>query len=244
MLYGMACAYRMMGKSAWCGPNISGCRLMSTESDSKNEKNQQEENQAEISVDPGSRRRLLKGAALSPVLLSLTSRPVLGAECTISGFMSGNVSDHGHDDCTCGFTPGAWKTPYVGDGNWNNVPYEPGTCQDSNGNGQCNSYKDDGTPFAASRGGPFDCTDPRYADKTLMQVLWLGGNEDPFQFGAHIVAALLNAHAVPGYGMTPEAVKAIYANVDENGYYKGGNGKNMNTEQVVAFIQSTLCSYQ
>ncbi|RRQ22854.1 hypothetical protein D6C00_13550 [Thiohalobacter thiocyanaticus] len=219
---------------------------MATEKDIENKENQIVESDSGVVAGIESRRRLLKGAALTPVLLSLTSRPVLGAECTISGFMSGNVSDHGHDDCACGFTPGAWKTPYVGDGNWNHTPFDPGTCKNQ-GQGQCNNYNGDGTPFF----GPstFSGSDPHYAGKTLMQVLWLSGNQDPHQFGAHIVAALLNAYAIPGYGMSPADVQAIYANVDANGgaaggYYMGNNGKMLTVEQVVAFIQSTLCAYQ
>lgn len=220
---------------------------MATEKDTEKTENQVVESDSAAPAGSGTRRRILKGAALTPVLLSLSSRPVLGAECTISGFMSGNVSDHGHDDCACGFTPGAWKTPDRGDGNWNHTPFDPGTCANSKGKGQCNSYNADGTPFFSP--STFSGSDPHYAGKTLMQVLWLQGNEDPHQFGAHIVAALLNAYAIPGYGMSPSAVQAIYANVDANGgaaagYYMGNNGKILTVEQVVAFIQSTLCSYQ
>lgn len=219
---------------------------MTTEKDVENTENQSVESDSVATDATRSRRRILKGAALTPVLLSLSSRPVLGAECTISGFMSGNVSDHGHDNCACGYTPGAWKTPYVGDGNWNNTPFDPGTCKNQ-GSGQCNAYNGDGTPFF----GPstFSGSDPHYAGKSLMQVLWLQGNQDPHQFGAHIAAALLNSYAVPGYGMSASDVQAIYANVDANGgaaggYYMGNNGKMLSVEQVVAFIQSTLCSYQ
>ncbi|BCO30259.1 hypothetical protein TspCOW1_03620 [Thiohalobacter sp. COW1] len=222
---------------------------MATEKDTEKTENQIVESESATPVGSGTRRRILKGAALTPVLLSLSSRPVLGAECTISGFMSGNVSDHGHDDCACGFTPGAWKTPDRGDGNWNHTPFDPGTCANSKGKGkgQCNSYNSDGTPFFSP--GTFSGSDPHYAGKTLMQVLWLQGNQDPHQFGAHIVAALLNSYAIPGYGMSPADVQAIYANVDANGgaaagYYMGNNGKILTVEQVVAFIQSTLCAYQ
>lgn len=217
--------------------------------DEKHTQNQQNQSDVTDSGKPEpteSRRRILKGAIAAPVILSVTSRPVLGAECTISGFMSGNVSDHGHDTCACGFTPGAWKTPYSGDGNWDMTPFDPGSCV-NNGQGQCNAYNGDGTPFFSPT--TFSGTDPHYADKTLMQVLWLEGNQDPYEFGAHIAAALLNAYAVPGYGMSPSEVQAIYANVDANGgasagYYMGDNGKVLSVEQVVAFIQSTLCAYQ
>lgn len=190
------------------------------------------------------RRRLIKGATLAPVILSVTSRPVLGAECTISGFISGNVSDPGQSDCVGGFSPGAWRTPYRGDGNWNNTPFDPGTCKNSaKKQWTCNGYEDDGTPFF----GPstFTGSDTHYHDKTLMQVLWMKGHEDPHEFGQHIVAALCNSYAVAGYGMKPSDVLEIYSNIEahggpSSGYYEGANGKIMSVEDVVIFIQSTF----
>ena len=65
------------------------------------------------------RRRLLIGAAV-PAVLSLLSKPAfgaVGARCTISGFTSVNPSGVRHETNGCGgLSPGAWKTPYAGNG--------------------------------------------------------------------------------------------------------------------------------
>jgi len=82
------------------------------------------------SVDE-SRRSLTKASLAAPVLMSLASRPVLAGgaygDCSLSGFMSGNVSNHKYK-CTPGFgcTPGYWKNhPAV----WLPLTaYSPGKC--------------------------------------------------------------------------------------------------------------------
>jgi len=56
------------------------------------------------------RRKFLKGAAaVTPVLLSVNSAPVWARNCTLSGQLSGNLSNH--DDEICGgegCSPGYW----------------------------------------------------------------------------------------------------------------------------------------
>jgi len=59
-----------------------------------------------------SRRRLLKNAVMAaPVILTVASRPVWARNCTLSGQLSGNLSDQDIDsDCGGeGCTPGYWK---------------------------------------------------------------------------------------------------------------------------------------
>ncbi len=46
-------------------------------------------------------------------------------------------------------------------------------------------------------------------DITFEQVLNLNGNQDQYQFGAHVVAAYLNAMEIDGYGQTPQDVIRI-----------------------------------
>ena len=73
-----------------------------------------------------SRRRLLKaGTAVAPVILTLTSKPVLAATCpTGSALASLNVSGHTHPGVPCaGRTPGYWKQSQHF-GNWT-MPYFP-----------------------------------------------------------------------------------------------------------------------
>jgi len=57
-----------------------------------------------------SRRGFTKLGVGAPVILSLASQPVLGAAC-LSGMMSGNLSNHEHDGCVLGWSPGGWCNP-------------------------------------------------------------------------------------------------------------------------------------
>lgn len=65
---------------------------------------------AQKSNEPA-RRRFLKGAAASaPVILTLTARPAWAVNCTLSGQLSGNLSNP-LDQCGGeGCSPGYWKT--------------------------------------------------------------------------------------------------------------------------------------
>ncbi|MDO9047756.1 MAG: hypothetical protein Q7U66_08480 [Methylobacter sp.] len=63
-----------------------------------------------------SRRSFAKAGIVAPVIMTLTSKTVLGESpyhCTVSGMHSGNQSSRigGGDNCHTGFSPGAWKTP-------------------------------------------------------------------------------------------------------------------------------------
>ncbi len=167
-------------------------------------------------------RRKLTGAALGvSAIFTLASRPVWANQCTVSGMASGNLSTPGGVVCA-GCTPGYWLNHPL---NWP-APYSAGTCLECNGGNKCNAWKDDGTVF------PFPST--HYAGKTMMQVLAMNGNQDPFQLGAHAMAALLNSAAVypadysygylPGdilnlwnkyAASNPEGLKNIYASLNE-----------------------------
>ena len=55
------------------------------------------------------RRRFIKRAIIAaPFILTVTSRPVWANTCSISGQMSGNLSDQNYD-CGRGCSPGYWK---------------------------------------------------------------------------------------------------------------------------------------
>lgn len=173
------------------------------------------------------RRRLLKGAlGTAPLVLSLKARPVLGSGgCTVSGLLSGNLS--GPAPSCEGCTPGYWKTHR---GSWP-APYEPGTCGSGKGKGMgmgmgagCNAPGgwSGGTRFAdvfgmaglahfALSADTVDAIGGDVSMLTLMQVLWLGGDEDPYRLGAHAVAALLNAaHGGVSFGYTPGEIIDLF----------------------------------
>ena len=155
-----------------------------------------------------SRRRFLKGAGIAaPVIMTVASQPVLARHCTVSGTLSGNLSNP-HDDHYCaGFTPGYWR---------NNAslwpaPYYPGECQTTHGAGGCDSYVN-GTPFHSSQTngagmrGPFG--GDLYGNRSMMEVIRLTGHEDPYELGAHAVAALLNAahFGAETFGYSPDQI--------------------------------------
>jgi hypothetical protein len=55
-----------------------------------------------------SRRKIAKAGLAAPVIMTLASRPVFGAQC-LSNMMSGNLSDPGGGSCELGYSPGSWK---------------------------------------------------------------------------------------------------------------------------------------
>ncbi|MHB9102523.1 MAG: hypothetical protein ACYC2E_13520 [Sulfuricella sp.] len=205
------------------------------------------------SVD-GSRRRFAKsGLAASGVILTLASRPVLGAwACqSPSGFQSGNASPHGQPPMCDGRTPGYWQAPNK---DWPS-PYATGTCTDQQ---HCSSNDPvdwtEGTPFC----GTFNCggngavyksaclpvkngkeckpTDPL----SLMQILLLGGKDDRYQLGAHIVSALLNAQMGWTPVLTVQAVKDMFNEWAAKGYYEPSAGIQWYAADIVTYLKTTM----
>lgn len=157
-------------------------------------------------VTDASRRKLAKAALATPVLASLSSRPVWGAYCSISGLQSGNTSvAGGPKPCEgSGCTPGFWKNSPE---SWLiNTQYDPGECKTFKQNGACGEWNGGpGTPFNAAFGtGPSD---------SMMDILLKTGTTPattPGNYNTklnHFVAALLNADSAPNtYGATAQQV--------------------------------------
>ena len=88
----------------------------------------------------------------------------------------------------------------------------------------------------------FDCqkSGSSYAEFTMMQVIWLKGNQDSYQLGAHLVAALLNARM----GLTPILPEPQIINIfhewDRRGYFEPTAGVKWYASDIVAYLQSTL----
>ncbi len=160
-----------------------------------------------------SRRRFLKGASIAaPVIMTVASRPVLANHCTVSGTLSGNLSNPDDDHYCAGLTPGYWRNhvewPY---------PYTAGRCDSHTGGGNhCDRYVD-GTPFhlgysnSQRQAGPFE--GDLYGNLSMMEVIILNGRDDRYQLGAHAVAALLNAahFGVDIFGYTPQQIIDMWA---------------------------------
>ena len=194
------------------------------------------------SVDESRRRFTRSGLAISGVILTLASRPVLGEfVCkSPSGFLSGNVSVHGAPQTCSGLTPGYW-------GNWggsgpqpNKWPlpyYSPGVCSTGTSCSQASDWSG-GNLFSSV----FNCNGngSKYNNYTMMQVIWLGGGGDPDQLGAHIVSALLNARS----GFTPVLTETQVINMfnewNQNGYFEPTAGVQWDGADIVSYLQTTM----
>lgn len=156
---------------------------------------------------PG-RRRLLKGAVVSvPLIMTVTSRPVLANHCTVSGTLSGNLSTP-HDHMCLGLTPGYWgQHPFE----WPS-PYYAGDCVNDVVGNHCksNEYQQNGTLFHDSSLGFIGNL---FSDDTMMEVIQKMGYSDKYQLGAHAVAALLNAtqFGEESFGYTPQQIRDMWA---------------------------------
>jgi hypothetical protein len=195
------------------------------------------------------RRHLLRGAAgAAPVMLSLTSRPVIAGMCTTTSaaasmHMSGSTSG-----TSCfGRTPGYWKnhsswpSPYKSESSKN--PGNTSPAYSSSGS-EAQSGTQSGTQTETKTGTLFDSvfgTRGGYPGKTLLDVLNLGGGHKD-ELARHIVAALLNAAS----GATPEAVLGIpivlkiWHSYVTFGYFSPTSGVQWNAAEITEWLKSTM----
>lgn len=143
-------------------------------------------------LDSVRRRKLLKGGAAA-LIMTVSSKSALGGPCTVSGALSGNLSvDHGAEFCG-GRSPGYWRRNL------------------SDGKTRF------GDVFGALWHGSAGPWNPKV---TLKEVLAMTGNQDRYQFGAHAVAAYLNALLLPSYPMsTHDVIKVVRAVLSPAGVY-------------------------
>lgn len=77
----------------------------------------QQDNNSDLSgsnseQDKKSRRRFIKGSSAVPILMAVQSRSVWAAGCSVSGQLSGNLSNTANNDCDgeiTGRSPGYWE---------------------------------------------------------------------------------------------------------------------------------------
>ncbi|MDT8383076.1 MAG: hypothetical protein RRB22_01530 [Gammaproteobacteria bacterium] len=167
------------------------------------------------------KRRLLKGLmATAPVVMAVSSKPALANFCTVSGFLSGNLSHHDAGQRCGGKSPGYWKNNY-------DRHYDPEAFK------QVKFRQEFGVLWYGS-GGPWD------ADISFLTILNFEGNEDAYKFGFHAVAAYLNAVNISGYGLTPNDVAEMVAQIAGSGVYTHpGTGKTLDAQDFVEFIEQT-----
>ena len=174
------------------------------------------------------KRRLLKGLATSaPVVMAVSSKPALANFCTVSGFLSGNLSNHNEDKHCGGMSPGLWKNNY---GRY----FDEQTFRRT-------KFKDEfGVLWYGDNAGHW------HDDVTFLEVLNFQGEEDRYKFGFHAIAAYCNALKIPGYGLeadnptTGTGVVQMVQDIVTNGYYEhSATGKTLDAAEFVRFIEQT-----
>ena len=88
----------------------------------------------------------------------------------------------------------------------------------------------------------FHCTGygAGYLKYSMMQVILLGGNGDPYQLGAHCVAALLNAKMGWTPVLTEAQVRAMFNDYASYGYYEPTAGVKWYPADIVTYLKSTM----
>jgi hypothetical protein len=162
-----------------------------------------------------SRRRFGKsGVAASGVLLTLASRPVLGAEVckSPSGFLSGNLSTHGGPAICEGRSPGYWK-------NQTSWPIA--------------------NRFTCKFSSVFTCR-PRspYAPITMLNLL-SPQDFDSSNLGMHLVAAYLNAMEGWTPFLTVERIQSMFSEWQATGYFSPTAGVNWSAAEIVDYLKRT-----
>lgn len=203
----------------------------------------------EKSSDKSRRSFAKSGLVASGVLLTLSSRPVLGElVCkSPSGFESGNLSFHGTSITCFGLIPEKWIDPTK---NWPSSYAADKTTTKSTvvksgpkKIGQKASYTSitsapttttiPGTKFA----NVFSCilNGNGYASLTMTEVLKQGDS-----LGAHCVAALLNAASKFTPVLTEAQVKNIFNEYDSKGYFEPTIGIKWGPDQIVTYLKTTM----
>lgn len=212
-------------------------------------------------IDEGRRRLAKAGLGAGTLIVTMASRSALGAVCqSPSGFTSGNLSQQGTPPLCNGRTPGYWKekNSYGFDcthpaGDWSTAGRCPGVCDDPNKCNDWTQWHDTVTYVAHKFKDDFNCTGNlkhlksykpanswTYKDYSLMQVMHLDGNKDPYQLGGHLCAALLNALSGKNAYPNADQVRRIAYEYDTMGYYEPVANVKWYAEDIVQYLQSTM----
>lgn len=209
------------------------------------------------SVDQSRRRFTKSGAVVSGVLLTVASRPSMGGGwggggwggggkggwvCkTPSGFLSANLSQHGKSQTCSGRTPGYWGTNCDSSHPWP-TPYKIGTCTNTKYQQQWTSWSTTGATMYKDLNLGFHCTGfgSGYLKYSMLQTILLSGWGDPYQLGAHCVAALLNARMGWTPVLTETMVRNMFNEYASKGYFEPTAGVKWYPADIVTYLQSTM----
>ena len=180
-----------------------------------------------------SRRRLGVAALSTSVIVGLQSRPLraagVGGNCTISGWVSGNVSLHGEAQACGGRTPGAWQggSPPEHRDSWAHITIGAlfGTHYYVAESGENSTLREANLLDAVSKNVKFNDLERFQHERQLIR------------FGT---AAWLNARYLD-YPLKPHAVVDIVKETLENGgEYKPHLGETLTAEEVKNFLENTM----
>jgi hypothetical protein len=139
-----------------------------------------------------SRRRFSRlGLGAAPIVISLVSKPVLGAQC-LSNMLSGNLSDPNRGNCSLGWSPGGWGLPggnistYSTIGAWTAAGYNYGIYKTSCGKPSHADCYEGGSAVGMLPVGLLTNSLP---EKTLRDVV----NDPHNNRDRHVLTAWLNA---------------------------------------------------
>ncbi|MDO8958553.1 MAG: hypothetical protein Q7U85_02345 [Rhodocyclaceae bacterium] len=186
------------------------------------------------SVSKAGRRRFLgTGSVAAPVILTMFSQPALGVTCfTPSRSLSRNtsVSQAGKNgECTGAQSPGnysaqtnpgrpAYSWPIPPD-----TPFHP--------------------TFVAGRPGAvfYKMVNNQLVSMTMLEVLNLGGNQDPEKMAFHLIGAYLNCLGGGGSRISPLAITAegvlrIWSEWATKGYYEVTAGVQWSATEIKAYL--------
>jgi hypothetical protein len=193
-------------------------------------------NDPEHSSDPATeppavenpRRRILRvGASSAPILLTLLSRPVLGAQCLTSSAVGSTITSLTHQVSTCsGLAVSTWTAANT---TWPD-PYKQTTKNGINGW--------DATAFhCLTTGFGGTC----FSGKTMLDVMKLADDGGLNSLGRYVSAALLNARSNRTPVLSEFTVQSMWnAYIGAKGYYEPTAGVHWGATEIVAYIKSTM----
>ncbi|OON59523.1 hypothetical protein B0920_24435 [Massilia sp. KIM] len=176
--------------------------------------------------NPRRRRFASTGIKASGVILTVASPPAMATYIckSPSGFMSGNLkSSPGNQTVICsGLSPGYWK-------NWPQA--WPSGCYPT-----ATKYRPATTFASVFPGGGTTL----YQRGTLMQVLTDNNNsQDPYNLGAHLVAAYLNVRSNKINYFTETSLKIMWHDLCKYGYYSPKAGTRWTAADVAYYLSRT-----
>lgn len=184
------------------------------------------------------RRRFIRGlTATVPVVMTVRSPSALAAGQCFAPSAHASIallnSRPDREKLYCdGGTPGFWgnaaKIDHPHHTYWKQVFGEDIKKQDG-------TYKIASPLFGNVFGSPFSSP-----DKKVHQVIWLEGNGDPYQLGAHLVAAYCNSVIgwVPSAVLDLAGLREMWAGRLSG--YEPTAGVKWYGEQIVAYLQTTM----